>query len=122
MPTSADNYFVQDAVRDLRAAGLNVETKAYGIHLLHNDSAGTYEGECGIEHDWSISLALRVNGPPVRWYFRFSAREMAEFIASAFAKASEGQFESLAAALEDADRKYDHEELSRRLEALRTNG
>lgn len=118
MPTSADGYFAQDAVRDLCATGLHVEHRVYGFHLSHEDSAGTYDGECGLEHDGSISLSVRVNMPPVRWFFRYSAREMAEFIGSAYTKVRQGQFETLAAALEDADNNYDHEELSRRLGSL----
>jgi hypothetical protein len=121
MTTDAPDYFVHDAVRDLRAAGLDVELRAYGFHLLHEDTEGTYEGECGGEHDWSVSLSLRVDGPPVRWYFRYSIREMADFIGSAYAKVRERECESLGAALEYLDRNYDHEELSRRLEARRTD-
>lgn len=119
--TDRDDYFMQDAVRDLHAVGLNVEIRAYGFHLAHHDSAGTYEGECGGEHDWSISLSLRVNTPPVRWFYRYSVREMAEFIEAAYHRVREGKSESLAVALEETNRDYDHESLSRRLEALRTN-
>lgn len=112
----ASDYLVQHAVRELRAVGLDVEERAYGFHLSHQDSAGIYDGHCGSEHDWSISLAIFVNEPPNHWFFRYSVREMAQFIASSYAKMRQGEFESLLAAMQDANRKYDYEDLKRRLE------
>jgi hypothetical protein len=119
MPMADDQYFMQDAVRDLRSAGLDAEIRAYGFCFSHRDSAGRYEGDCGGEHDWSVSLAVRVNRAPVRWYCRYSVREMAEFLASSYARVCEGRFESLAEAMEEADGDYDHKELEHRLQALR---
>lgn len=117
----ASDYFMQDAVRDIRALGVDVEDRAYGFRLSHHDSTGIYHGECGGEHDGSVSLHLFGNQPYSRWYFRFSVREMAEFIASSCAKVSQGKFESLLTAMEDSDRDYDYQELPGRLEAHRAS-
>lgn len=109
----------QNDIQYLQAAGLNVEGRPWGFHLSHRDAAGTYEGDDGIEHDWSESFSVCVNGPPARWFFRYPGREMVEFIASAYANVLEGKFDSLIAAMEHAEREYDYEILAARLEALR---
>ncbi len=114
-----EKYDVHDAIRDLRAAGLDVESRAYGFHLSHHDLAGAYEGECGSEHDWSIALSLRVHDAPVRWFFRYSLREMALFLMASYVQVCNGETVSLIDALEHADRDCDQQELEQRLRSLR---
>jgi hypothetical protein len=105
----------REAVLDLQKVGLDVQQCTYGFSLAHRDSAGTYDGECGPEHDFSVSLAITVNCPPVKWFFRFSVREMAEFLVASYAGVQNGRFPSLAAAMAHIDDAYDYDELWRRL-------
>jgi hypothetical protein len=115
MKKDEDHYRDEDAVRDLCLAGMNAELRPYGFEVTHSDSAGQYEGECGGEHDLSVSFSLIVNGPPAKWFFRYSVHEMTQFLISSFQAYRQGQFDTFVQSLADVDDKYDYRGLEKRL-------
>lgn len=71
------------AVFDLVQAGIRAQRRAYGFSVELNDRSGEFEGQCGFEHDGSISLSLIPKTPPVVWFFRSSIPSMAQLLIAA---------------------------------------
>ena len=110
----SDEHLQKPAIDRMRAAGLEVEEKAYGFRFVHQSPSAEYVGECGEEHNGSISISINDGVPPNRWFFRFSMGEMADYLISAYqlTKSMGGDFLK---ALEAIDSKYDHDLLEQRL-------
>jgi hypothetical protein len=109
-----DEHLAKPAIDRMKAAGLDVEEKAYGFRLVHQSTTLEYVGECGGEHDGSISISISNGTPLVRWFFRFSMREMADYLIAAdqITKSTRGELLTI---MEAIDSEYDHDRLEQRL-------
>jgi hypothetical protein len=103
------------AAHDLHRAGLNVEYKAWGFNLYHQDAGGTYRAEAREEMDDSISLWVVVDAAPRRWFFRRTVPEIVDLLVSSFARTQAQSATTLAAALDAAEGAFDRENLRRQL-------
>ena len=111
---------IPDAIRRLQESGVPVVERAYGFALEHPEWRETrrYFGECGCEHDGSISLVVHADElPPIVRFFRFSFVEVADLVEAAYGRVPpDAASETIVAALRAVDATYDHDDLDRRLE------
>jgi hypothetical protein len=112
--SQSDEHLQKPAIDRMRSAGLDVEEKAYGFRLVYRSPSTEYVGECGSEHNGSISIAINNGTPPNRWFFRFSMSEMADYLIAADEEAQSGNRDFLTT-LEAIDSRYDHDRLEQRL-------
>jgi hypothetical protein len=87
------------AVQNLSNAGIDVEATDYGFSARLVDATGELSAECGIEHDWSISMSISADAPPTRWVFCTDVDSMASCLISAKAKIESGNSKSWLEAL-----------------------
>jgi hypothetical protein len=116
---SEDSQFLsKPAIQRMRDAGLQVEETAYGFSITRNLGDNVITGECGGEHDGSVSISfgglLGEAARTAHWFFRYSMREMADFLIAADKQAqtaNEGWWECI----QKLDSAYDHQDLESRL-------
>jgi hypothetical protein len=107
----------------MRSASIPVQGQCYGFSIDHPElqEVRRHFGECGAEHDFSISLSLLVEeSPPNVWFFRFDVDEMVALLVEAYSRCSTNPSRAeIVAAIRAVDSTYDHDHLEDRLSRLR---
>ena len=72
------------AIKLLRSHHVPVVERAYGFALMSSEDGKDF-AHCGIDNDGSTSLSVDIgDSNPVRWFFRVSYLEMAEFLVKVY--------------------------------------
>ena len=90
---------VPGAIKTLQEAGINVERKAYGFCVSWVDSSGKISCECGLEHDFTISISISQPGHPALWYVSDTMSEMVKYLVRAQTRLNAGEFKNIISAL-----------------------
>lgn len=109
---------IGEAFQILQNANIPSKKTAYGFCLQHKEMANNNFAECGVEHDFSISMSVNIaENPPVAWFFRSSFIEMAEFVVAAYSKTGmkDPSRSAIINSMRSIDATYDDTELNKRI-------
>ncbi len=108
---------IGEAVSILQRANIPSKETTYGFSLQHKEITDNNFAECGVEHDFSISMSVNIaEKPPVAWFFRLSFIEMAKFVVAAYKKTKEIEpsRSDIINSMRIIDEEYDDTELTKR--------
>ncbi len=92
-----------EAVDKLTKVGISATRQAFGFSVELVDNFGRVFAECGLDHDYSISICVHTGTPPVQWFFRRSVPSMVEFLIAAQVSLKSGETNTWLEALHAID-------------------